>query len=610
MLFGRSKKSDQEEKTKTRAGLDPKTKAHLYISSLMSCGTPEGSLTNAQSLQSLMQDHPDAQMLTEEERVQIGQYLVSLGNVNPEKAKSFFDLADFFAPPKGKPEPEVPETKAAPETTPPPTVAGAPEPSTAPKIPEGFGGSIQEVVAQFQDATPSSPGDLVLDYGIEPGSEHRFAPPVPGSPPVPPPPEPAPQPAEPLTSSSQDSGAIPEAEVQAPPADLGYTAEKSEAPEPEDPLREAKERYYAMYSDFATKVTECARSESFVDNQRALNLGLKLEKVLQEKQVALPMEDAVKLRNAFSSLRATLTERNKPGLSLQALRLAAVFGDEEAAKAYAEAKGSKPEEPAGEPTLQARPAPHSPTASAGKGRPYDAPVDELASLINKEILGTEDLERALVPAAKLEDMIKEGAAVPLKALRDIAEKASQLGSRFSAEEKWEEAKLAYKLALVFSREKQGAYEYASARAEEARTRRLFVGLARGDAPVKLSPPASPPQGTSPPSAGEAESGLKIIQGSAEAYGYLMQTGPGPEAPAQAAPVAEPKIKLQYTDKYLMDPMHAYAILAGAENLSPDTILRIIELHKGKDHYTVDLAVKHSVVQTPEMQARIEKILKN
>lgn len=59
----------------------------------------------------------------------------------------------------------------------------------------------------------------------------------------------------------------------------------------------------------------------------------------------------------------------------------------------------------------------------------------------------------------------------------------------------------------------------------------------------------------------------------------------------------------------MDPMHAYTILASKEAPSAETVIRIIELHKGTDHYTVDLAVKHAVVQTPEMQVRIEKILK-
>ena len=341
-----------------------------------------------------------------------------------------------------------------------------------------------------------------------------------------------------------------------------------------------------------------------------MNLGLKLEKMLQEKQVALPMEDAVKLRNAFSGLRTTFAERNEAGLSLEGLRLSAAFGDEEAAKAYAEARGPKPDEPAGEPAPQIRSSPPPSTASAGKGRPYDAPVDELTSLINKDPVGRADLERALGPASQLEDMIKEGAAVPLKALRDIAEKASLVGNRFSAEEKWEEAKLAYKLALVFSREKQRAYEYASARAEEARTRKLFADLARGDVPVKPSPPANPPQETGVGSADESKSGPRIIQGSAEAYSYLMQTGPGPEAPAQGAPDTGKDIKPKYTDKYLMDPMHAYAILATKEAPSAETVLRIIELHKGTDHYTVDLAVKHEVVQTQEMQARIEKIMKN
>jgi len=383
-----------------------------------------------------------------------------------------------------------------------------------------------------------------------------------------------------------------------------------EAPAKEDPLREAKERFYAMYTDFANKVEEYARSESLSENQRALNLGLKLEKMLQEKQVALPMEDAVKLRNAFSALRTTFAERNEAGLSLEGLRLSAAFGDEEAAKAYAEARGPKPDEPAGETAPQVRSSPLPSTAPAGKGRPYDAPVDELTSLINKNPVGRADLERALGPASQLEDMIKEGAAVPLKALRDIAEKASLLGNRFSAEEKWEEAKLAYKLALVFSREKQAAYEHASARAEEARTKRLFADLARGDAPVKPSPPSIPPQEPGPGSTDESESGPKIIQGSAEAYGYLMQSSPGREAPAQAAPDTGKDTKPKYTDKYLMDPMHAYAILAGKEAPSPETVLRIIELHKGTDHYTVDLAVKHPAVQIPEMQARIERILKN
>jgi hypothetical protein len=596
MLFGRSQKPDKEEKPKTRSGLDPKTKAHLYISSLMSCGTPEGALINAQSLQSLMQDHPDAQVLTEEEKVQIGQYLRNLGNVHPETAQPFFSLADFFVSPKEEPTAKGLEVPEHPDLAPSPA---------APAVPEGFGGSIAEVVSQFQDTAPNPSGDIVIDYGVEPGAEHRFAPSLSGIPPAPPPPEPPSQPA-----GQQDSGTFQGVAYQGPGADLGYGDETLEAPAKEDPLREAKERYHAMYTDFANKVEEYARSESLSENQRALNLGLKLEKMLQEKQVALPMEDAVKLRNAFSGLRTTFAERNEAGFSLEGLRLSAAFGDEEAAKAYAEARGPKPDEPAGEPAPQIRSSPPPPTAPAGKGRPYDAPVDELTSLINKDPVGRADLERALGPASQLEDMIKEGAAVPLKALRDIAEKASLLGNRFSAEEKWVEAKLAYKLALVFSREKQAAYEHASARAEEARTRRLFADLARGDAPVKPSPPDSPPQEPGQGSTDEAKSGPKIIQGSAEAYGYLMQSGPGLEAPAQTPPDTGKDIKPKYTDKYLMDPMHAYAILAGKEVPSPETVLRIIELHKGTDHYTVDLAVKHAVVQTPEMQARIERILKN
>jgi len=602
MLFGRSRKPDKEEKPKARGGLDPKTKAHLYISSLMSCGTPQGTLTNAQSLQSLLQEHPDAQILTEEERVQIGQYLRTLGNESPAMAQRSLSLADFFGGPTGRSSTQEPETKVRPETNPPPPIEGAPISSTDS---EGYGGSIQEVVSQFQDTAPNPSGDIVIDYGVEPGAEHRFAPSLPGSPPASPPPEPPSQPAE-----QQDSGTFQGVAYQVPGADLGYGDEAVEAPAKEDPLREAKERYYAMYADFANKVEECARSESLPENQRALNLGLKLEKMLQEKQVALPMEDAVKLRNAFSALRTAFAERKEAGLSLEALRLSAAFGDEEAAKAYAEARGPKPDEPAGEPVPQIRSSPPPPTAPAGKGRPYDAPVDELTSLINKDPVGRADLERALGPASQLEDMIKEGAAVPLKALRDIAEKASLLGNRFSTEEKWVEAKLAYKLALVFSREKQAAYEHASARAEEARTKRLFADLARGDAPVKPSPPDSPPQEPGPGSADEAKSGPKIIQGSAEAYGYLMQSGPGLEAPAQTAPDTGKDIKPKYTDKYLMDPMHAYAILAGKEVPSPETVLRIIELHKGTDHYTVDLAVKHPAVQIPEMQARIERILKN
>jgi hypothetical protein len=605
MLFRRSRKPDKEEKPKARGGLDPKTKAHLYISSLMSCGTPEGALINAQSLQSLMQDHPDSKILTEEERIQIGQYLRNLGNETPEKAQSFFSLADFFGGPTRKSSPQGPETQARPESIPPPPIEGAPTPSPGSADSEDFGGSIQEVVSQFQDTAPSPSGDIVIDYGVEPGAEHRFAPPLPGSLPAPSPPEPPSQ-----STGQQDSGAFQGVAYQGLGADLGYGGEDVEAPPQEDPLREAKERYHAMYTDFANKVEECARSESLSENQRALNLGLKLEKVLQEKQVALPMEDAVKLRNAFTALRTTFAERNEAGLSLVALRLSAAFGDEEAAKAYADARGPKPDEPAGEPAPQIRSSPPPSTAPAGKGRPYDAPVDELTSLINKDPVGRADLERALGPASQLEDMIKEGAAVPLKALRDIAEKASLLGNRFSTEEKWVEAKLAYKLALVFSREKQAAYEHVSARAEEARIRRLFADLARGDAPVKPPPPASPSQEPGTGSADESESGPKIIQGSAEAYGYLMQSGPGLEAPAQTAPETGKDIKPKYTDKYLMDPMHAYAILATKEAPSAETVLRIIELHKGTDHYTVDLAVKHPVVQIPEMQARIEKILKN
>jgi hypothetical protein len=605
MLFGRSRKPEKEEKPKTRSGLDPKTKARLYLSSLMSCGSSEGALANAQSLQSLMQDHLDSKILTEEERVQIGQYLRNMGNEHPETAQPFFSLADFFGGPTGRPSTREPETKARPEAIPPPPIEGASTPSPVSAVPEGYGGSIAEVVSQFQDTAPSPSGDIVIDYGVEPGAEHRFAPSLPASPPAPPPPEPPSQPAE-----QQDSGAFQGVAYQGPGADLGFGDEAVEAPAKEDPLREAKERFYAMYTDFANKVEEYARSESLSENQRALNLGLKLEKMLQEKQVALPMEDAVKLRNAFAALRTTFAERNEAGLSLEGLRLSAAFGDEEAAKAYAEARGPKPDEPAGEPAPQIRSSPPPSTAPAGKGRPYDAPVDELTSLINKDPVGRADLERALGPASQLEDMIKEGAAVPLKALRDIAEKASLLGNRFSTEEKWVEAKLAYKLALVFSREKQAAYEHASARAEEARTKRLFADLARGDAPVNPSPPASPPQEPGPGSADEAKSGPKIIQGSAEAYGYLMQSGPGLEAPAQTAPETGKDIKPKYTDKYLMDPMHAYAILAGKEAPSPETVLRIIELHKGTDHYTVDLAVKHPAVQIPEMQARIERILKN
>jgi hypothetical protein len=606
MLFGRSRKPDKEEKPKTRSGLDPKTKAHLYISSLMSCGTPQGTLTNAQSLQSLLQEHPDAKILTEEERVQIGQYLRNLGNETPAMAQRFLSLADFFGGPTGRSSTQEPETKVRPETNPPPPIEGAPISSTDS---EGYGGSIAEAVSQFQDTAPNPSGDIVIDYGVEPGAEHRFAPSLPGSPPAPSPPEPTSQPTGQTVSTPLDSGAFQGVAYQGLGADLGYGDEALEALPQEDPLREAKERYYAMYADFANKVEECARSESLSENQRALNLGLKLEKVLQEKQVALPMEDAVKLRNAFATLRTTFAERNEAGLSLVALRLSATFGDEEAAKAYAEARGPKPDEPAGEPAPQIRSSPPPSTAPAGKGRPYDAPVDELTSLINKDPVGRADLERALGPASQLEDMIKEGAAVPLKALRDIAEKASLLGNRFSAEEKWVEAKLAYKLALVFSREKQAVYEHASARAEEARTRRLFADLARGDAPVKPSPPDSPPQKPGLGSTDEAKSGPKIIQGSAEAYGYLMQSGPGLEAPAQTAPDTGKDIKPKYTDKYLMDPMHAYAILAGKEAPSAETVIRIIELHKGTDQYTVDLAVKHPVVKTPELQARIEKILK-
>jgi len=605
MLFGRSRKPDKEEKPKARGGLDPKTKAHLYISSLMSCGTPQGTLTNAQSLQSLLQEHPDAQILTEEERVQIGQYLRTLGNESPAMAQRSLSLADFFGGPTGRSSTQEPETKVRPETNPPPPIEGVPTPSPVSADSEGYGGSIQEIVSQFQDTAPNPPGDIVIDYGVEPGAEHRFAPSLPASPPAPLPPEPQSQPTE-----QQDSGAFQGVAYPGPGADLGYGDEALEALPQEDPLREAKERYYAMYTDFANKVEECARSESLPENQRALNLGLKLEKVLQEKQVALPMEDAVKLRNAFATLRTAFAERNEAGLSLVALRLSATFGDEEAAKAYAEAKGPKPDEPAGEPVPQIRSSPPPSTAPAGKGRPYDAPVDELTTLINKDPVGRADLERALGPASQLEDMIKEGAAVPLKALRDVAEKASLLGNRFSTEEKWVEAKLAYKLALVFSREKQAAYEHASARAEEARTKRLFADLARGDAPVKPSPPSIPPQEPGPGSADKSESGPKIVQGSAEAYGYLMQSGPGLEAPAQTAPETGKDIKPKYTDKYLMDPMHAYAILANKEAPSAETVLRIIELHKGKDHYTVNLAVKHEVVQTQEMQARIDKILKN
>jgi len=562
-------------------------------------------MANAQSLQSLMQDHPDSKILTVEERVQIGQHLRNMGNENPEMAQLFFGLADFFAGPTGGSSTQEPETKARPEIITPPPIEGAPTPSPVSADSEGYGGSIAEVVSQFQDTASSPSGDIVIDYGVEPGAEHRFAPSLTGSTPASSPPEPP----SPLIEQ-QDSRAFQEVAYQRPGADLGYGAEAVEVPAKEDPLREAKERFYAMYTDFANKVEECARSGSLTENQRALNLGLKLEKVLQEKQVALPMEDAVKLRNAFSALRTTFAERNEAGLSLQALRLSATFGDEEAAKAYAESRGPKPDEPAVEPAPQVRSSPPPPSAPAGKGRPYDAPVNELTSLINKDPIGRADLERALGPASQLEDMIKEGAAVPLKALRDIAEKASLLGNRFSTEEKWEEAKLAYKLALVFSREKQAAYEHASARAEEARTRRLFVGLSRGDAPLKPSPPASPPQESGPGSADKSESGPKIIQGSAEAYGYLMQSGPGREAPAQAVPDTGKDIKTQYTDKYLMDPMHAYTILAGKEAPSAETVLRIIELHKGTDHYTVDLAVKHAVVQIPEIQARIEKILKS
>lgn len=237
------------------------------------------------------------------------------------------------------------------------------------------------------------------------------------------------------------------------------------------------------------------------------------------------------------------------------------------------------------------------------------PIDEITDLLNKEAIGKEDLLRTLAPASKLEDMIKEGSAVPLKVLKEIVARASVLGDRFTGEGRWEEARLAYKLALFFSRDKQAAYENAAVRAEEARTKRMFAGLARGDAPVITAPAPSAPEEPPPAPAEDLPAKPGIMQGSAEAYSYLVQAGPGYEAPAQPAAGQGQEVKPKYTDKYLTDPMHAYLVLAGKDPPSPETVVRIIELHLATDKYTVDLAMKHAVMQTPEMQARIERILK-
>ena len=203
----------------------------------------------------MMQDHSDSNILTEEERVQIGQYLRNMGNENPEMVQLFLSLAVFFGDPTGGSSTQEPETNAGPETIPPPPVEGAPEPSPGSAVPEGYGGSIAEVVSQFQETAPSPSGDIVIDYRIEPGAEHRFTPSLPGSPPAPASPEPPSQP-----TGQRDSGAFQGVSYQEPGVDLGFGDEAVEAPVKEDPLREAKERFYAMYTDFANKVEEFARS--------------------------------------------------------------------------------------------------------------------------------------------------------------------------------------------------------------------------------------------------------------------------------------------------------------------------------------------------------------
>jgi len=613
-------------KPKGREKLDPKFRARLYLSSLMSGGTSEGALSNASSLRSLMEDHPEVQFLTADERLQVSQFLSQAGKGTPEKAKTFDDLADFFRIWTGKPEakgpgavePEAqgPEPKAEPGAVPAPsdesatTAETAPVPPTAPTPPqppevsEESGGSTAEAGTPVQGETPGPPGSLVIESGVEPEMEDRFS----VSPPAPPQPEEAPLLSGESPAPGPDSGAVPQETNLSLGMGLGNGGEEEGAPVVEDTLGEVKKRYYSMYTDFADKVRESALSQDLVENRKALTLGMKLEILLQEKQVGLPMEDAVKLRNAFSALRKSLPEKGEDALALEAMRLAAAFGDEEAAKAYAVA-GGPPGTPAHETAPSAQPAASPPAETTGKGRPYDLPIDEITGLISKEDVGKEDLERTLGPASKLEAMIREGSAVPLKVLKDIVARASELGDRFSGEGKWDEAMLSYKLGLFFSRDRQGSYEGAAARAGEARTKKLFADLSRSEVQREPSPPPGAPPEPKPAPAEEAEAGPRIIQGSAEAFSYLLQSGPGFEAPDRGTGDSGPGIKPQYTEKYLMDPLHAYAILVAQEVPSAETVLKIIELHKATDQYTVDLAMKHAVMQNPEMQARIERILK-
>lgn len=222
-----------------------------------------------------------------------------------------------------------------------------------------------------------------------------------------------------------------------------------------------------------------------------------------------------------------------------------------------------------------KPQPQS-TSQPNENSLYASFVNELKIILYKDDIKLEDLKKAMGPASRLEALIKGQEEVPLD-LSEISKKAFELGKYFTEQQpapKFKEARAAYQIAFLLdnSPETKNVFGRTASMAAKINERDLFSHV--------KSIPAIP---------------------------VANANGKEKEQDGQEQ-LLELKTRPEYADKYLKDGLRAMGILITTEKTpTPETILRIVELC-GKDDYIIKLAKEHPVMQTPEMQVKIEKIL--
>lgn len=602
MLFGRKSKQAPAEKPakkltpRSRNGLlSPEVKARLYKNSIFG-GTPEAAIANSSSLQSLVQEYPDIEFLTNGESKQIGEYLREMGNKYPEKAKPLYTLSEFFGYQKSIAD-IVHEQKAAQPAPVAPVPIQQTKQAESPKIPEGFGGSVADVVALYPTATPSEPGELVVGRGVEPGQEHVYS--------VQPQTQPKPKleslaqaTAEPVTLTPSKYG------TDVLPVDEPETVERS------DPIK-----------DFIGSIVNFANSNDLKYNESAIRFGEGLEKTLQEAKAVMDMAQASTVRTTFLGLGEKFeslkpsdkgTTKEMRELAYRSYKISANYGDDDARKACERLTGmkyqafeTKPEAKESksktETVSTSNGEIHVPVAvkheepqvppKPGKGRPYDPYVDKLNSILYKDVKDIKigDLHEAIEPASKLENLIVAGKAVPLLELKKISEKALELGKYFAGQAvpQWKEARIALQIAYNFSKspEIKSAFEHAASMAADSKARGLFSA-------IKTMPTTPVTKSTEGKKEGEQEQTHVITQGVSEAYEYLLQTGPGLE------------IKSTEKKETKVDPY--FRTISG--DATQEELLSILK-ENPTNSILVSSIRSHRVMQSQEMKAKIAEILK-